>query len=226
VGSLVLVSNNDTRYVLAGPTDKTRSFVENENLGGFNIYRAGIGAIGSVKDEGYDQYRVVVFDYPGDTFHNSFPSLDSSLTKTKNTGLIIHLAPATENGAPAGTLDFYNDLSNQAKRELGVPFYGAAMLDAAIFSQDNATFLCNMVKAEERLNTTIKVLRLRLNDLAANQTVLTKCGDYLTRANDTLGAYALNPDAAFGEAADAAGSIEDLFNINQQAIGADCPQVI
>jgi hypothetical protein len=214
IGSLVLLSNNRTRYVLVGDIRLTKSFVDEENLGGFDILRLGSSAFSNVKDEGFDQYRFVFFNLP-------FKLPPQEFLGKRNGALVIH----TVDDGESGTLDFYDNLKSGTKAPTSIPFAGRAMLDAAIFSQEYGSFDCNMAKALERLNTTIIILRLRLDTLGKDLGLQTKCGAIFDEAKAALTEYGKNPDWAFAAAAAGSGPIIQLSGINQRAFAADCPSI-
>jgi hypothetical protein len=216
VGSLVLLSNNRTRYVLVGDTRLIKSFVEEENLGGFDILRKGRDAFKDVKDEGLDQYRFVFFN-------TGFQLPPQEFLGKRNGALVVH----TDDNGETGTLDFYDNLrlGANAPSKKGVPFAGRALLDAAIFSQDSNSFDCNMLKARERLNTTITILQRRLEVLGNGSALQLKCGPLFDEAKAALIAYSNSPDRAFAAAAAGSGPIILLSSINQRAFAADCPSI-
>jgi hypothetical protein len=225
IGSLVLLSNNRTRYVFAYGSgwslqQMKSSFVAEENIGGFGHDFVPAPGLSGYQDAGFDQYRVVLFTTTNTPVQPNLNS-GSALKNPKNSALVVHTTDAE-----SGTLDFYNDLSNtNGKKQLGVPFVGRAMLDAAIFSQDNTSFDCNMAKALERLNTTITILQHRLDTLGQDPNLQTKCGTIFDDARTWLNEYRKNPKEAFMAAGGNTGPLNQLSNIYQQAVQADCPSI-
>lgn len=213
VGSLVMVSNNRTRYVLVAPSNAVsdaRAFLEEENLGGYGFDVIGSGSVSTYTDEGFDQYR---FIYYGMT--PSFASIKQEFKHSGNTALAIRFNPDGE----SGTLTFYDNLGSGGIEQA---FYGKAMLSAAIFSQDLDTFQCNMAKASERLNTARRILLVRLDKLPQNE----NCTHYYGQAKSLLENYpSPRQSGRFNEAIQQGGTIEQLQQLNMQLLTKGCPRL-
>ena len=220
IGSLVLLNNNRTQYVFissysTSAIQSIKSLITDENLGGFSILPVSDLALNTVKDEGYDQYRVVSFD---GTYHAL-----TQLPASKITALVV----SSTDDFNTGTLAFYNTTTG---RQVGptVSFIGTAMLDAAIFSQDYNTFDCNMAKARERLTTAVEVLQDRLFiNLSHDPSIPLACRNiYANQVEPLFTAYQpLSNLSNMGAVIGPSGYAQRLTAVNNELIGQGCPTV-
>lgn len=218
--TLLVLSNNRTRLVfVASPSHlpRLRQFIEEENLGKFGHDIVAAGAIGSYQDEGFDQYRFVYVN-------SGFVAPRHEFQRAGNSALVVSLQP----DGKRGTLEFIDDLARPGTRTGGL-FYGRAMLNAAIFSQDHAAFSCNFLKLSGRLKTAVTILALRLADLrraplAAD--IDPDCQPLYATAEGLLQQYALlGTIGQLGAAAGAGGLFDQIDTLNFQLAGAGCPMI-
>ncbi|RME30833.1 hypothetical protein D6789_04470 [Candidatus Woesearchaeota archaeon] len=149
---LLMVSNNHTHYVVLVPTGwlaRVKNFVKEENLKKFSFETRVASATGSLAARGADQYRYILFNTDFNAFYTN---LDSQFKQPENSALVV---TSDRDDFSTGTLRFYDDLSTGLISGPAINYYGAAMLDAAIFAGTRELYECNMQKAYERLYTTL-----------------------------------------------------------------------
>ncbi len=220
IASMVLLSNNRTRYVLVGLPQVTKRFVDQGNLGGFNILYVGPGGVSSVTDEGFDRYRFIYF--------GGYTAPPSAFLTARNSALVVHQDPDGE----TGTLDFHDSLAPGAPSPPGVPYAGEAMLAAAAFTDSYAAFRCNMAKAEGSLATAKKILLDRLKAIlalydAGNSAHVPdgRCqADYL-RGKALIEAYPSPGEESAYNAYVQQGNLRELEDIDSRLVTRGCPRL-
>ena len=212
IGSFVFLSNNHTQYVLVGTsgdltTGRLTDFIEEHHLSGFDFLPVSIDDLGSLEVQGHDRYRFVFFTGGPDSLNSDF--------KTKeNSAIVVSYDVPYE--SERGTIGFYNPLKptgnspNQTEA-----YYGDEMLIAAIFADDYDTFICNMQKATEHLDTTLEILLRRVTKL---EPTVPECATLLGKGKTLLNAYRSSPRAVLQSSSTL---IDDLERINNQLY--DCP---
>jgi hypothetical protein len=211
ISRLIMLSNNRTRYVFfTGTTTKIRELLSQENLQqyGYDIRLA----TDDYDDAGFDQYRFIYYN----TQPNAGTVISNVWNRFKKPGNTALYIDTSDNGE-SGTLRFYDDLSSISSYQ-EVHFYGRAMLDAAIFSQDKATFDCNMLKALERLKTVQEILNDRLDKLNLDGNVTGRCKDIYLYARGPIGGV-----YSAGQVQQPA--IKSLIDLNRQALANQCPLI-
>lgn len=213
ITTLVMLSNNRTRYVYVTP-ERQRSglseFIEDENLKSFGhdilISDQGSSQWDDYEDLGFDQYRVIFF--------NTQFTPNPDFFEETNTALLV------EGNTERGTLTFYNGLGAGSAQSRQIKYYGEAMLSAAIFSQDLKHFDCNMAKIADRWQTSIKILQDRLPTISSGANA--RCMGHYTQAQTILND--INLDPAMLSDADM-GKLDRLQTINRLLLTNACPQV-
>ncbi len=222
VANLAVLSNNRTRYVIvySGNNQKAHDYVEKENLAGFGFDFVASGNLANYKDAGFDQYRFVYFNVKG-ADPSSIPS-EFKKTGSSNSALVISFG---EKGDASGTVTFYDDLA--VLKPTSFSYYGTAMLDAALFSQDSAVFSCNMAKVFGRLQTASLILKGRLTSYPRPSQPPTQCDLIYQSASDYFDLYTVaNFDfKKFAALTSSGGTIESLEESNRRLLSLQCPQL-
>jgi len=214
VTSLLVASNNRTRYVFVGDTENAEEFIESMNLGGFG--HDIIDDLPGYEDEGFDQYRFIFLE----GFEPGMVSQSFRETFGKKATLLA-VETSLYGDYSSGTMIFYND-PLKLDQKLTAPYYGEAMLAAGIFSGNSKIFSCNMVKVFERLNMTVQILQERIDELPESQ----ECTPSYSLAKAYLDGYR-TPYGLFASVADdpTNNNILALQNVNEDVRAFGCPAV-
>lgn|GEM_PF-1976485 len=225
IGSLMVVDNNRTRYVIVDSAgalvqEEPQSFIKEQNLAGFNMQPFSSAMLASYPDTGFDRYRFILF--------NGNPSAIPVALRDKSTALVV------QRHDKGGTLTFYDELGTGIpSATASIVYYGDAMLLAAIFSHDTPSFLCNRGKAYERLDGALLILQRRLTDIKNQKPnpLPAEWNDCLKLYNSAAGllqAFKGDPTGSFATAAASTpgGPLPALEQVNRRLLNKqDCPLI-
>lgn len=230
VGSLVMLSNNRTHYIFIDTvSNDVYQYLEEENLDAYSIEFVSTSNINSIEPRGYDQYRVIFFDIQGSSFPGWLLQAQQRLDGEEVTFLRVEIDEPYDQGKL-----FFYDKEHYTAQEVTDPanyheltFFGSAMLDAAVFSENYALFSCNMEKAVRRFGTTLEILKLRAADLADDPITT----DFPDECSDIFNDYGVPYLDQYSDATDLggfsnaiqSGAVDNLETTYNQLLMEDCP---
>ncbi len=212
VTNLVLVANNQTRFVFITGSERRKELLarllEEEGLSPFGHDLLLLKDLDEYEDEGFGQY---VFVYWGASYQRP-----PSAFWEKGRAVLVQEEPPI--------LEFYDRLSSPEPTSYW--YGGLAMVEAALFAGNSALFACNMLKAEERFRAVKALLAERLALLLEEES-LARCYDSYRE-----GAYILeslpgpaSENEAFGAAMKRGGLADRLARLNKELLVKNCPLI-
>lgn len=181
VTNLLYITSPSVKYIIFHEGNTSASYdmaMElNESLPStLDIELAPISSASDLLNKNYYKARFIYTGTDPGQIHDSFFTSDVSA---------IRIDSGSGDIGSSGKVTYYDYNSSSFTKSGEVPYFGKAGLFAALFSEDQEIYMCNMESVVERLNHVSEVYRIRTSSLSTSAQTMTdqNCLIYYSPSN-------------------------------------------